>query len=433
MIANHMSALIDINERMAVEMVERKYFMSWTGKMCAYDNGILMLNDAFEDHINFIVCEIVNENVMLKIVDSLSEKYVLDVHEDGSVILGNEPKLFNLIDNGDNTFSISISGRFLSAGRNKRIALAERNLGWERWRKIDTFTGNKYYSDIAKVYRDEMQKMRRELDLVGGGPYRSACVNHSLSYIYSRTDNVIGRSMTNSGENYSRKLIEAFFELTEKYYYRKKRTGVFFDIGANIGTTSIYVKKILNPDLRVIGIEVGEENYRVCKANCILNGADEIEVIHVGLGESKGVEKYFYASGNPGASRIVKSEEGIGDVEKVNIMRFEDLCSEMGISSGDIDYIWMDTEGFESKIIAGGMNVLSSGSIPLLQEFNPGDYDDWERYKFNMGKCYSRFIDMEEYILNKWNYKEYEISDLDAHKEKVLKRRWRQGDLFWFN
>ena len=228
------------------------------------------------------------------------------------------------------------------------------------------------------------------------GPYRSAVVNPSISYIYSRTDIVIGKKMMYSGKNYSEELINAFFDLTDKYYSSKKRTGIFFDIGANIGTTSIYVKKVLNPMFRVIGVEAGEQNYRVCKANCILNGVGDIDIVHVALGENKGEGKYFYSSRNPGASRIVKSEAIA--LEDVNIMRFDDLCTDMRISAIDIDYIWMDTEGFESKIIAGAIGVLSSGNIPMLQEFNPEAYDDWDRYKSNIGNCYTNFIDMDEFI-----------------------------------
>ena len=38
-----------------MRVLECKYLMSWTGEIFAYDNGFLVLNDAFDDHINFNV------------------------------------------------------------------------------------------------------------------------------------------------------------------------------------------------------------------------------------------------------------------------------------------------------------------------------------------------------------------------------------------
>ena len=51
-----------------------------------------------------------------------------------------------------------------------------------------------------------------------------------------------------------------FFELSNKYYGGQNKK-YFLDIGASIGTTSIYVKKKFGKDLCVIGFEQSKEKF----------------------------------------------------------------------------------------------------------------------------------------------------------------------------
>ena len=124
-----------------MSIVEIRHLMSWTGEILSYRNGFLVQGDAFDNQENFIVCYVIDGNILLKIANySQPEQYVLDVREDGSVVIGNDPKLFKFIENGNDTFSVSISAQFLSAGISKNIGLAQNNAGWERWKKIDVST-----------------------------------------------------------------------------------------------------------------------------------------------------------------------------------------------------------------------------------------------------------------------------------------------------
>lgn len=278
--------------------------------------------------------------------------------------------------------------------------------------------------------------MQQNAAIAAISPYNSCVVNGGLKFLFDRRDEVIGKNMLEYKHTWSEPLIRAFFSLTQKYcgYSNACLKGkIFFDIGANIGTTSIFVKKIMNPELRVIGIEAGRRNYNLFRINCILNDVEDIEAMEVGLLNSSETKKWIYNSSNPGGSWVTNEYEGDAEVSNVLMKTFDDLCVEEGINSDEIAYIWLDTEGAESEIIEGGMGILSAKKIPLLQEYSPMIYQDkktYDTYLSNIKTLYSNFIDVNYYLRS--NIEEVkEISELEAYTEMLIKKGL-QTDLFFY-
>ncbi len=274
-------------------------------------------------------------------------------------------------------------------------------------------------------------------------PYLSVEVDQGIFYVFDSGDVTIGQWMRAHEKNFSWDLIEAFFRLTDQYYGKKKRCGYFFDIGGNIGTTSIYVKKVCNPLLKVVAFEPMQKNFDLFHVNCRLNHIDDIEVVHVGLGAVQETKDFFYRRNNPGASGIMMQgkaglenvpqiQENLLDssVESVKIMPLDDYCRSESLSASNVDYLWIDVEGFESSVIEGAMGILSENRIPLMQEFNPKHYADWEGYVSRMSGIYDGFIDMNEYLEDHSGI--YEIRELHQHRESVDRWQYPQSNLFFF-
>ena len=261
-------------------------------------------------------------------------------------------------------------------------------------------------------------------------PYGSVKLSCGLSYIFDSEDRCIGYSMVVSGENYARGLIDSFFVLTDKYYGARKRTGIFLDIGANIGTTAIYVKKIVNPYLNVIGIEAGKKNFDIFRINCIINDVESICIENVGFGDKNKDMNYCYCIDNPGGSGVVENK--VEGAENVRVITMDSYCDRNGIAAKDIDYIWMDTEGFEAQIIEGGKSIFSEVKIPLLQEFNPTIYRKrgvLSEYCKLMNEYYDSFIDMMDY--ERGNYQLRNIGELFDYSKKMEMEGRLQADLFF--
>lgn len=303
-----------------------------------------------------------------------------------------------------------------------------------------------YLKNNVKGYKNNKAKIVHSVEFASNmqqnaavSPYTSCIVNGELKFLFDTMDKVIGEDMLAKKHTWSEPLIRTFFCLAQKYcgYSDECLKGkIFFDIGANIGTTAIFVKKIINPELRVIGIEAGRENYNLFRINCILNDVEDIETVEMGLSNSSGTKKYIYSNSNPGGSYVVNECEGsyAENISNVLMKTFDEFCMGRGINSNDIAYVWLDTEGAESEIIDGGMKTLSAKKVPLLQEYNPMIYQQkgtYDKYLNNMRTLYSNFIDVGYYLSS--NIKEIkDISELEKYTEMLIKKGKLQTDLFFY-
>lgn len=246
-------------------------------------------------------------------------------------------------------------------------------------------------------------------------PYYSCRVEPDLVYIGRQDDLCIPAYMSLTERNWSDDMIDAFFELTRKYYPENATDtdGYFLDIGANIGTTSIYVEKKVRQPLKIIGFEPGQSNYDLFRVNCILNHSSRITAEMLGLSDVTREATYRYVAANSGSSSIIEDHDFAPGDSVVNVARLDDYLTDRQISPQQVSYIWMDVEGHEAQVIAGAMETLQAKKIPLLQEFNPEDYrlqNTGTVYFDNMKRVYSSFIDVSDYLAGKSQV--YSISEL---------------------
>lgn len=278
------------------------------------------------------------------------------------------------------------------------------------------------------LFQTEWEMSRRLM------PYQSCRIeNKNIVYVATSEDRAIPGYMFRTGINYEEGLINAFFELVKKYYKYDffMDRGYFLDIGANIGTTSIYVKK-MNDNLNVIGFEAGNENYTLFRVNCILNHVEDIKTELIGLSNNTYTKKYKYVSYNSGKSEVVEDDAEGQNISEIMMMKLDDYLNDNHICLEDIHYIWVDAEGHESEIIEGAIETLKTQKIPLLQEFNPEDYlhkGRLKEYCENMTHIYDGFIDVRKYLQGELEV--YEISQLYKFALQVINTK-RQTDLFFF-
>ena len=289
---------------------------------------------------------------------------------------------------------------------------------------------------IIRIFRRGMKTVGFQESFDSCGPYKSVCTfqDGDISYIYTSADTKIGPSMKD-GYNYSGESINAFFELTERFYPTmeiQQEHGVFFDIGANIGTTSLYVKKQIGKSMRVIGFECGKTNYDIFRINCILNDAEDIVAEYAGCSNVTRKARYRYVSDNPGGSHIVSNEDPNG-MEDVTLTRLDDYCKSKGIHPNEINYIWIDVEGHEPEVLDGMRAILAIKKIPLFHEFSPKHYQtvgSLDMYCSVVSQYYRNFIDVNEYISG--TEKQRSVSEIEAFAQEMIDSGKNQTDLFLF-
>ena len=125
---------------------------------------------------------------------------------------------------------------------------------------------------------------------------------------------------------------------------------VIFDIGANIGITSVFLAKIF-PNASIYSFEPLINNFEILKKNTY--EYNNIKIFNFGLGSSNGSFKVYLSEDNEnygGASFFPKDKGHISEsYTKCEVKNTNDVLKELGINS--IDLIKIDTEGAEHDIL----------------------------------------------------------------------------------
>lgn len=256
------------------------------------------------------------------------------------------------------------------------------------------------------------------------------CTVDGLSYIGRSSDIMIMRSMYVLQENWAKTEMHRFFELAAKFNHAMPKIDdsdrYFFDIGANIGTTSIYVKKKLDEGLKLVCFEPMPDIYRMLSMNMMLNQIPENEYTlnQVGLSDADSTADMYYCPENPGASSLMNIDD---DEERTNVktVRFDTFMENAGIDPKQIAYMWIDIEGFEGEFMSGGQKALAEIDAPTVMEFTPkylvysGKFD---MFMENISKIWKYYIVMQEddtiYPIESLREKDMKQVDLYLMKDK---------------
>ncbi len=217
-----------------------------------------------------------------------------------------------------------------------------------------------------------------------------------LAYVNVSTDNVILPEMILTGRNWAYKEMKLFYALASKYFKFDDKQNIFCDIGANIGTTCIYFKKKLDPDVRIMSFEPSLENYKLLRINALLNDIDvSLHGFHnLGLSDKTGKASISYNLNNPGGSTLISGHKG--KTEDICLVSFDDFLGKNGIGPEEIKYLWVDVEGYEGRFLAGAGKTLEKMNAPVFMEFIPrlysGRKDEFELYINELEKNFGYYI-----------------------------------------
>jgi len=218
--------------------------------------------------------------------------------------------------------------------------------------------------------------------------YSVCTVDGGISYVSSSKDIVIAKTMSLSNMNWSSEIID--FALSFK------TTGdLFFDIGANIGTTCIYVKKMF-PQLCVYGFEPGKKNFDLLRINMILNNVEEINAVNCALSDKSERLYYKYDEINPGGSHVNKNESSNECCDSIALDEYMDSRS---LEKKRCGYLWIDTEGYEACVIIGAEKTIHESHPYIVMEYDANEYiqqGNFDKLINILETNYSYFIDLSK-------------------------------------
>lgn len=187
-------------------------------------------------------------------------------------------------------------------------------------------------------------------------------------------------------------------EIFEENVYEVKDThfnrgGVVVDIGANIGTFSIFAGQYAN---KVYAVEPEPNNLAALKNNITLNKMDDkIIAVPYGISDFKGTAVIH----DSGGGSSIKDDGSFG--AEIEIMTLNNLFSLYNIES--VDVLKIDVEGSEIEIILGAS-------------------------KENLNKC--KYITMEFDIRSGIRLGEMTQKLSETHHVKTM-GSWERGGMIW--
>ena len=143
-----------------------------------------------------------------------------------------------------------------------------------------------------------------------------------------------------------------------------------FDVGANKGTISRLLKDVF-PKATVWSFEPNPHTFK------LLNQQADIQAFNLGFSHEEGVVDLYFdkndttsvqATADPTILKEIAGKDQLESIQ-VEIQCLDEFCAKNEIDN--IDFLKIDTEGFELEVLQGAQSLLMNGKIKIIQfEFN---------------------------------------------------------------
>jgi FkbM family methyltransferase len=178
-----------------------------------------------------------------------------------------------------------------------------------------------------------------------------------------RTNDLIGRVMIFSHNYYDHKERRLISQLV-------KKGDLVVDVGANIGIYTLFLRRLVGEDGKLVAIEAEENNVDELRRNLALNNASNVEVHHCGVSDRAEVLPLLLnTTGNAGGHSFF-DQSHIGEPETQMV-----ACLPLAAIMGDRrpSFMKLDIEGFEHRVLAQYFKDTNSAFWPdhIMLEDNP--------------------------------------------------------------
>ena len=171
-----------------------------------------------------------------------------------------------------------------------------------------------------------------------------------------------------------------------------KKGDVALDIGANIGYFSLLLSQAVGDSGQIYAYEPDSENYRLLKANKILNNCSNLNCLNQAISKEDGFAKLFLSTDNLGDHRLFETPGR--DSCEVQTTSLDSKYSET-----HVDFIKLDTQGSECNILSGMTQTVqhNRSHLSCLMEFSPKMLQD-NGFEFEMFHSIVKKLDARFYL-----------------------------------
>ena len=139
------------------------------------------------------------------------------------------------------------------------------------------------------------------------------------------------------------------------------------DVGAHVGYFTVLFSRLCGAGGFVHAFEPEPANYRLLRANLLVNDCRNVEALELAASDAAGTEGLFLSPCNGGDHRL-SFEEGRARCE-VRTTRLDEALGEQRV-----DFVKIDAQGAEPRILQGmrGLVARERARVGVLAEFAPG-------------------------------------------------------------
>jgi FkbM family methyltransferase len=146
---------------------------------------------------------------------------------------------------------------------------------------------------------------------------------------------------------------------------------VIYDIGANVGSTSLNMAKLTGSTGKVFAFEPDSTNYKTASLHFKLNNTTNIQIFNTGLGDEKRQAlQYNVNEFNRGMMRILPPEEAVegAATTEVQVDTLDNIFQNNQVSAPHLMKI--DVEGFEFRVLKGARQTILKYKPTLFIELD---------------------------------------------------------------
>jgi FkbM family methyltransferase len=180
--------------------------------------------------------------------------------------------------------------------------------------------------------------------------------------VTSKTVDYGNSTFPNSGELREKESLNYFYNLVNK-----NNKNNIIDIGAQTGLYSLYAKYL--PNSQFYSFEPFKFTYDLLNDNIKLNDIKNVKTYNIGLADKKGTTTLNVCLSDDGFNTMGKNPLRFNDIIpiKVEIDTLDNIFYNNNIK---VDFIKIDTEGYEYYILKGGEKTIKTYKPIIQLEFN---------------------------------------------------------------
>jgi FkbM family methyltransferase len=216
-------------------------------------------------------------------------------------------------------------------------------------------------------------------------------IDNNKILVTDKTVDYGNSSFQKNTEIWEKESLNYFFNLINK----NEKVNIV-DIGANVGLYSLYAKYL--PNSQFYSYEPYKFTYDLLNENIKLNNITNVNTYNIGLGDKKGKTILNVCLYNDGLNTMGTNPLRFNDISSIEV-EIDTLDNIFYNNNIKVDYIKIDTEGYEYNILKGGEKTIKKYKPIIQLEYN----------ETNMKQCNINSSELNNYIIE-LGYKNYNLT-----------------------